>query len=197
MLPSLYKTRREIIVIGGGYLSTLLSSSAEEASNHPFQPEIKSMSFDAPVLNFNPLLLVGCWEYQAAYTLFPDGTTSYNFTPTPKGRFIILPNGRYSHIVMSPDLPKVASGQLKNLTDVEAQAIATNVLAHLGTWKADPAAGSFDVEIEWSSFPNFDGITQTRIITQLDLHTLSYENLQTTNGGDAKVIATLTRAPMF
>lgn len=150
-----------------------------------------------PCVGFNPLLLIGCWEYQAAYTLFPDGSTSYNFTPTPKGRFIILPNGRYSHIVMSPGLPHIASGQLKTQTDTEAQAISTNILAHFGTWTASPSDGTFDVVIDQSSFPNFDGITQTRILTQLDLHTLSYENLQTTNGGDAKIIATLTRAPLF
>lgn len=150
-----------------------------------------------PCIGYNPLLLLGCWEYQEAYTLFPDGTISYNFTPTPKGRFIILPNGRYSHIVMSPDLAPIASGQLKNQTQAEAHAISTNILAHFGTWQSNPSEGSFNVVIDRSSFPNFNGITQTRIITQLDLHALSYENLQTTNGGNAKVIATLTRAPFF
>lgn len=148
-------------------------------------------------IGYSPLLLIGCWEYQAAYTLFPDGHTSYNFTPNPRGRFIILPNGRYSHIVMSPGLAPVASGQLKNQTDAEAQAISTNILAHFGTWEANPADGSFSVVIDQSSFPNFNGITQKRVITQLDLHTLSYENLQTTNGGDAKVIATLNRIPLL
>lgn len=150
-----------------------------------------------PCIGFNPLLLLGCWEYQQAYTLFPDGHTSFNFTETPRGRFIILPNGRYSHVVMAPGLSPIASGQLKVQTDAEAQAISTNILAHFGTWHANPADGSFAVTIDQSSFPNFDGIVQTRIITQLDLTTLSYENLQTTNGGNAKIIATLTRAPLF
>ncbi|HEY6032051.1 MAG TPA: lipocalin-like domain-containing protein [Gaiellaceae bacterium] len=155
------------------------------------------MTAGAPIVGYNPLLLLGCWEYEAAYTLFPDGSTSFNFTETPKGRFIILPNGRYSHIVMAPGLPRVASGQLKAQTDAEAQAISTNILAHFGTWKASPADGSFAVTIDQSSFPNFDGIVQTRIITQLDLHTLSYQNLQTTNGGGSQIIATLARAPLL
>lgn len=150
-----------------------------------------------PCVGFNPLLLLGCWDYTAAYTLFPDGSISYNFTPNPRGRFIILPNGRYSHIVMAPGLPHIASGTLKAQTDAEAQAISTNILAHFGTWQPHSADGTFSVTIDQSTFPNFDGIVQTRIITQLDLSTLSYENLQTTNGGDAKIIATLTRVPLF
>lgn len=155
------------------------------------------MSGPNPCVGFNPLLLIGCWEYQAAYTLFPDGSVSYNFTPNPRGRFIILPNGRYSHIVMMPALAPVASGQLKVQTDAEAHAISTNVLCHFGTWTAKPSDGTFDVVIDQSTFPNFDGITQTRILTHLDLHILSYENLQASNGGDAKIIATLTREPLL
>lgn len=139
--------------------------------------------------------LVGAWAYVSAYTLFPDGSRSYNFTETPHGIFIILRNGHYSHIVMSPNLPAVASGQLKNMTDAEAHMIATNILAHYGTWRADPKDGTFTVHIEQSSFPNFNGIDQVRIVDQLDDNVLTYENLQTTNGGNARIIATLRRIP--
>lgn len=165
--------------------------------SYPLHVNIKEKDMSNPCVGFNPLLLLGCWDYVAAYTLFPDGHTSYNFTQTPKGRFIILPNGRYSHIVMSPDLPHIASGQLKVMTPEEAMAVATNQLSHLGTWQAQPADGTFSVNIEWSTFANFNGIVQTRIVTQLDRDTLSYENLQTTNGGDAKIIATLQRVPLL
>lgn len=150
-----------------------------------------------PCVGFNPLLLLGTWDYTDAHTEFPDGTIGYNFTPHPRGRFIIMPNGRYSHIVMSPDLPRIASGQLKVQTDAEAQQISTNILAHFGTWEAQSADGTFSVVIDQSSFPNFDGITQTRIITQLDHTILSYKNLQASNGGDAVIVASLQRVPLL
>ena len=146
-----------------------------------------------PCIGFNPILLIGTWDYEEAYTQFPDGTIGYNFTPTPKGRFIIMPNGRYSHIVMSPDLPNVASGQLKVQTPEESAAIAKNMLCHFGTWEPVPADGTFKVVIDKSTFPNFDGITQTRILTTLNFQTLAYKNLQASNGGDAVIVAKLKR----
>jgi hypothetical protein len=138
--------------------------------------------------------LVGVWKYIEAYVRFDDGTTGYNFTPDPAGRFIIRPNW-YSHIVMSPVLPRVASGQLKVMTSVEAVAIATNLLAHYGTWTADPEAGTFTVQIEKSSFPNFDGITQVRDVTKLTDTELEYVNNTVTNGQGAVVVARLVRLP--
>jgi hypothetical protein len=139
--------------------------------------------------------LIGAWQYVSAYTELPDGTTTYNFGTTPKGIFIILENGRYSHIVMKDDLPIVASGTLYVLTDLEAQAMAKGVLAHFGTWTADEKNGTFTVVIENSSFANFDGIHQQRIMLNLTKTTLEYVNLATTNGGSAKVFAVLQRIP--
>lgn len=147
-----------------------------------------------PTWKFNPLLLPGVWRYVSAYTQWDDGRpNTYNFTETPKGVFIIRPTGVYSHIVMSPDLDPVASGQLKVMTDAEAKDIATNVLAHFGSWTADPVEGSFTLQIEKSSFPNFDGITQVRTITKLTARELQYINHQVSNGAGAVVVAKLER----
>lgn len=143
--------------------------------------------------NFDPRLLLGVWNYQDAHTEFADGRPdAYNFTPHPAGRFIITP-GYYSHIVMSPDLPKVASGLLKVMTPEEAMAIAINQLSHYGTWVADPAAGTFTVQIEKCTFPNFDGISQVRTITVLSETELQYVNHTVSNGADAVVVAGLSR----
>lgn len=140
-------------------------------------------------------LLPGTWRYVEAYVRFDSGNISYNFTDHPQGLFIIRPSGHYSHIVMSPDLPSVASGVLKVMTDSEAHAIAENVLAHYGTWKADGRAATLTVVIEKSSFPNFDGITQIRDITKLTKTELEYVNNTVTNGVGAVVVARLVRVP--
>lgn len=138
--------------------------------------------------------LIGTWIYKTAYTEFPDGKRINQFGEHPKGIFIVQPNGRYSHIVMDENLPKVKSGILKETAPEEREALAEGVLAHFGTWTIDERGGTFTVQIQNSSFPNFDGISQGRVVTKLDDDTLEYVNATTTSGVGAKVIAVLTRA---
>lgn len=146
-----------------------------------------------PCQNFNQKLLTGLWDYQAAFVTLSDGTVTNNFGPTPKGRFVIMKNGTFIHFVTNPALAPVSSGILQVLTDDEAQALAKGSLSHFGTWTAQPADGTFTLTIDKSSFPNFDGIEQLRIIQQLDETTLTYINTAVSNGQGATVTATLTR----
>jgi len=120
--------------------------------------------------------LVGAWTYIESYSEFPDGKREVLFGEKPEGIFIILPNGRYSHIIMSPDLPKIKSGRFLDSTISEAEKIAEGVLAHFGTWTIDEKLGKFTVIIHKSSFPNIDGARQVRTVTQLDREFLSYIN---------------------
>jgi hypothetical protein len=137
--------------------------------------------------------LIGTWVYESAYTEFPDGRRIDQFGPKPQGIFIILPNGWYSHIIIADDLPDVKSGLLKETTPTEAEALAENVLAHYGTYTVDEARGILTVTILKSSFPNFDGIKQDRLVLDLTRSQLKYVNLISSAGGDAKVYAVLKR----
>lgn len=138
--------------------------------------------------------LIGTWIYVSAYTEFPDGTKINQFSDHPKGIFIVQDNGRYSHIVMNDSLPKVKSGLLKETAPDEREALAEGVLAHFGVWDANEKEGTFTVKIQNSSFPNFDGLSQTRQIIALDKNRLQYINTVTTSGAGAKVVAILERA---
>lgn len=147
-------------------------------------------------IHFKKKDLCGVWDYQDAYVELPNGTITRNFGNHPRGYFIIdCDTGHYSHIVLADDLPHIASDVFKNMTDAEAQAVATNVLAHFGTWTADTRKGQFIVHIVKSSFANFDGLDQTRVVQVLNKTTLQYKNLQVTNGPGAVVIAVLKRVP--
>lgn len=175
-------------------LASLVCAPAPAADLPRHRKETCDMPLPEACFNFDPDLLPGCWLYAEAYTQFADGTVGYNFTPNPAGRFVIVREPQiYLHGVMSPDLALIASGKLKVLTDAEAQMIATNQLTHYGSWAADPAAGTLTVQIVKSTFPNFDGITQVRTVTKLTETELEYVNHQVTNGGDAVVVARLTR----
>lgn len=137
--------------------------------------------------------LYGLWEYVSAFQQRPDGSTFNQFGDPPRGYFAIFKNGHYSHIVMEPDLPHVASGLIKQMAADEALRIAEGTLAHFGTFTVDEEAGTFTVVIEKSSFPNFDGVSQTRTVTQLDKTTLAYQNPVSSAGPGNIVFAVLRR----
>ena len=145
-------------------------------------------------IHFKTKDLCGVWNYQDAFVELPGGGTTRNFGDHPRGYFIIdCDTGRYSHIVQADNLPVIASGMFKQMTDSEAQAVATNVLTHFGTWDTDTNKGQFTVKIIKSSFANFDGLEQVRVVQVLDKTTLQYKNLQVTTGPGAAVIAVLKR----
>jgi hypothetical protein len=100
-------------------------------------------------------------------------------------------------MVINPTVPKVASGNMANLTPAEALALAQGTLAHFGTYTVDPAAGTFTVMIQFSSFPNFAGVQQVRTLLQLDDDTLSYDNPVSASVPGAHVIAVLQRVFRF
>lgn len=137
--------------------------------------------------------LVGVWEYVSAYQQRPDGTRFNQFGDRPRGYFIIDKNGHYSHIVMDNALPRVASGLIKEMTPEEATRIAEGTLAHFGTYTVDEHGGTFTVTIVKSSFPNFDGVQQTRTVTVLTKDSLEYQNPVSSAGPGNVVFAVLRR----
>lgn len=137
--------------------------------------------------------LIGAWQYVTAYTEFEDGRREPQFSEYPQGIFVIMRSGWYSHIIMSNDLPKVRSKRLKEMNLDEAEKIAEGVLAHFGRWDADEQTDKFIVKILWSSYPNFNGVTQTRTILELTKERLSYVNDKAVTAPGARAVATLRR----
>jgi hypothetical protein len=138
--------------------------------------------------------LVGTWIYDKSYTVLPDGTRINQFGKEPHGYFMIQPNGRYSHIVMTRDRPHIANGSLVGGTEEDNRINAQGTLAHFGTYTVDEKGGKFTTQIEGSSFPNFEGIKQTRIIEKLDDKILRYVSQTSSSAAGAKVYAELRKA---
>lgn len=137
--------------------------------------------------------IVGMWSYVSTYSQFKDGRKQNMFGVKPVGMFAILPNGRYSHIIMNPNLPKVASGRVREMTPEEAEKIAEGTLSHFGTYTVDEKAGTFTGQVERASFPNINGSEQVRTIIQLDRETLGYINSLSVAEEGAFVVALLRR----
>ena len=96
--------------------------------------------------------LVGSWS--------PVSANDYN--PNPLGLLIFTADGHYSLTLTKASLPKFASGVRVKGTAEENQAVVTGSITHLGKYTVNEKDKTITFNIEASTFPNFNGTTQTR-----------------------------------
>ena len=106
--------------------------------------------------------------------------------PNPKGTMMVDANGRFSIMAVRSDLPKFGSNNRMSGTPEENQAIVQGSIAFFGTYSIDEATHVLTVNVEGSTFPNFTGGTQTRILSFGD-DEVTYLNPTPSMGGSAKV----------
>ncbi len=131
--------------------------------------------------------VVGTWEL-VSVVLEQDGKKVETFGENPKGLISYDANGNYVYAMARSDLPKLASNNRLAPTSEEAKAIAIGTLAAYGKWSFSDADGTMTMTITSSTFPNFNGAVQKRVIT------VSGDELRVTNptppagGGTAYVV---------
>lgn len=111
--------------------------------------------------------IVGTWDFVVAEVTAPDGKKSYPFGETPKGILIFTADGRFAQIHVASDVPKIASNNRLTGTAEEYQAIMRRSLSLFGTYTIDEAGKTVTFKIASSSFPNWEGDAQTRVIDLL------------------------------
>jgi hypothetical protein len=94
-----------------------------------------------------------------------DGKKTEVFGPNPKGLFIFDSSGRYAILIFRANLPKIASNSRETATGEEYKAIVQGSLAHFGTYKVNEKEGSFVIQPQGSTFPNWLGADQLRKFT--------------------------------
>jgi hypothetical protein len=120
--------------------------------------------------------IVGTWDFIVAEVTAPDGKKSYPFGETPRGILIFTPDGRFAQIHVASDVPRIASNNRLTGTAEEYQAIMRRSISVFGTYTVDEAGKTVTYKIVSSSFPNWEGEAQTRVIDQL-----TAEEFQNTN----------------
>ena len=94
-----------------------------------------------------------------------DGQKFDVFGPNPKGLFILMPNGRFSMILMRADLPKFASNSRTKGTAEENQAVVHGFQAQFGSYNVvSEKDQKVNLAVEGASFPNWNGTTQERLM---------------------------------
>ena len=132
--------------------------------------------------------LVGAWANVSVQVERSDGRKEETFGPAPKGVFIFTADGRYAAVLTRPDLPKIASKDRLKGTPEEYQAVVQGSLAHFGTYSVNEAEGTFTLHVESSTFPNYNGTDQIRIVTSLSRDEMKVTNPSPTTPTKAYVV---------
>jgi hypothetical protein len=111
--------------------------------------------------------LIGTWTFVVAEVTAADGSTTFPFGETPKGILIFTPDGHFAQIHVASDLPKIASNNRLTGTPEEYKAINQRSLSVFGTYTVDEDKKTVTYQITASTFPNWQGVSQTRSIESL------------------------------
>ncbi len=131
--------------------------------------------------------LIGSWTL-ISLTAGEGADQTLPYGPNPKGSMMADANGRFMITVVRSDLPNFASNNRMVGTPDENNSVVQGSIAYYGTYTIDEATRVITVKVEGSTFPNFTGGTQTRILSFNDDDEVTYLNPTPSHGGEpAKV----------
>lgn len=122
---------------------------------------VRSMAQGTPPLKDR---IVGTWFPVSQY-VDQGGTKLEPFGPDPKGMVVYDASGRFVLVLQRASLPKFASNNRLTGTADENKAIVQGSIAYFGRYSVDEKEGKLKLHYEGSTFPNWDGEDQTRVIT--------------------------------
>jgi len=125
--------------------------------------------------------IVGTWSI-VAVIIDQGGAPHDVFGPNPKGVATFGSDGRYSLTLLRADLPKIASNKREAGTPEENKAITGGTLAHFGRYSVSESDRTINFEVEASSFPNWNGAKQIRLVTRCDGDVLKWTNPASSQG---------------
>lgn len=130
--------------------------------------------------------VVGSWSLVSVTVDGPNKIEPYG--PHPKGAMFLDTAGRFSIIILRDGLPKFAGNNREKGTADENAAVVGGGISYYGSYTVNEAESSVTVDIEGSSFPNFDGQKQKRLLV-FEGDQVAYINpTPSGGGGTAKVL---------
>jgi lipocalin-like protein len=107
--------------------------------------------------------VVGTWTAVSQY-VDQDGKKLEPFGSNPKGMVVYDANGRFILVLQRGMLPKFASNNRMTGTVEENRAIVQGSIAYFGRYSIDEKERKIDLHYDGSTYPNWDGDDQTRLI---------------------------------
>jgi hypothetical protein len=111
--------------------------------------------------------LIGTWNFVIAEITAADGNKTLPFGDKPKGMLIFTADGHFAQVHVASGLPKIEGGNRLGGTAEQNSAIVHGSLAFFGTYTVDEDKKTITFNIAASTFPNLEGVSQTRTIDAL------------------------------
>lgn len=132
--------------------------------------------------------LIGAWSLVSIDYVRADGSRRQTFGDNPTGIAFFDRTGHFIITVMRSNRPAFAVNDRMKGTAEENQATAQGTITYFGTYKVREPDRVIDIHIVGSSFPNWNGASQKRVVV------LAGDDLKLTNpvgstgGGSAEVV---------
>jgi hypothetical protein len=104
------------------------------------------------------------------------------FGDNPRGRLVLGADGRFLLMLARATLPKFAAGARDKGTAEENKAVVSGSIANFGTYTINAKDKTITLNMEASTYPNWDGVSQTRPL-KVEGDTLSYTVSAPSAGG--------------
>jgi Lipocalin-like domain len=108
--------------------------------------------------------LIGTWALVSWEQKKSDGSKLQRYGANPTGIAFFDAGGRYIITVMRSDRANYVSNALWQGTAEENKATSSGTITYFGTYSVTEADSSIAIHIEGSSFPNWNGAKQERIV---------------------------------
>ena len=126
--------------------------------------------------------LRGTWMLVSSVT-DKDGQRSEQFGSGARGMMTLDAAGNFMLTIIGPGLPRFASNNRAGGTPEENMAVMSKSIAMIGTYSHDPADKTLTFKVENSTFPNWNGTEQKRVIVAVSKDELKYITPTASSGG--------------
>ena len=99
------------------------------------------------------------------------------------GMMALDATGHFMLTIIGPDLPRFASDNRAGGTPEENQAVISKSIAMIGTYSNNQADKTLTFTVESSTFPNWNGTQQKRVIVAIGKDELQYITPTASSGG--------------
>jgi hypothetical protein len=126
--------------------------------------------------------LHGTWVLVSSVTE-KDGKKTEQFGSSAAGMMTLDADGHFMLTIIGPDLPRFASNNRAGGTPEENQAVISRSIAMIGSYSTNQADKTLTFKVESSTFPNWNGTQQKRVIIALTKDQLRYITPTASSGG--------------
>ena len=130
--------------------------------------------------------LVGTWSLVASVAE-KDGVRREQFGHGASGILMLDGGGHFMLTIVGAGIPRFASDNRAQASAEESQAVVARTIAMIGRYAVDDAASTLTFYVDASTFPNWAGTTQKRMIVTATGDALEYVTPTASSGGVGRV----------